>query len=841
MLYIKDMYGNKLENVINPTFFLSGMPFQRKYSSAEIPGVDGEIETSEPVVSSANRTISGTLYGSTKDEVQDMRNKLADIVGRGKIKAGYENETWYVVGQVTSFDHKYVQKSDRHIAEVRISIQCDEPYIFADEVTEEWIVPSDYPTRIEMKNPHPSANVKFGRFDVNTGAKTSDQNAWELNSDYILSRTIGEGFEFDCVGGFTLSVWHTTTVRRLKIFIDGVFSEEKSYAHTTPDYYFIPVKLNDQKQHTITIVNSDVCTINYIDLIPSNLQTLINAGSVSDYPEMEIESVDTEATFSPLGKVKGDTNHPITIRRSAATDINSITKDSGQELGDSDSWDKYSKVFFKNTEGIECSTLTLNNFVYYILEYNLKALQSAYASFTATEIQANIQSILNELWAYAEGAIEVGDPSFESGVNGFGPGAGVTVTQSTKWKQTGNNSLKMATDGSQQWSAISKTYGDQHGKTIKAKVTFYDPAGGNVVMLQWYDVTNSKSLKTVEYTMSALEIKNLELEMLIPNDCLDVRLYIYPSRGVLEARTVYVDDVTVIANGVEVYAWTGSSWGLRSSKEDNFPVKLTSNLTNSYIQSEGKLYILVKSKYPSDGISASKVYLDHARLSTVMNFAKLSSEAIVNYGGNLIPAFTSGEWTIHANAKVLNDYELELKATSDWQGTHLTLDVVSGATYTLTLDVEGDLNGRIHYTPIVDGVNQPNISLFDAPNGKISTSFSVASNIDKISLSFSNDYGAGRIVFKNPILTQTSEIQSFRSQEKQIIEFSSNMALTKSDNLNIDTKPREIEKNGASQYSLMNSDFKFNPLQIQNGLNHFILAHTGANMKVTMKYRPKWR
>ncbi|MGR5876781.1 hypothetical protein ACT7C3_11400 [Bacillus pacificus] len=53
--------------------------------------------------------------------------------------------------------------------------------------------------------------------------------------------------------------------------------------------------------------------------------------------------------------------------------------------------------------------------------------------------------------------------------------------------------------------------------------------------------------------------------------------------------------------------------------------------------------------------------------------------------GNLIPPFTDGTWGLHANAKVLSSYELELNPTGQYNSSSISIPVVIGQTYTLTV------------------------------------------------------------------------------------------------------------------------------------------------------------
>src|SRR5690606_33806386 len=55
-------------------------------------------------------------------------------------------------------------------------------------------------------------------------------------------------------------------------------------------------------------------------------------------------------------------------------------------------------------------------------------------------------------------------------------------------------------------------------------------------------------------------------------------------------------------------------------------------------------------------------------------------------GGNLLPPFT--EWTLHANAKVVSPYELELNATGGGQRSGILINSIAGQQVTLTQQEE---------------------------------------------------------------------------------------------------------------------------------------------------------
>ncbi|MCG8643177.1 MAG: hypothetical protein MI862_25850 [Desulfobacterales bacterium] len=286
-------------------------------TETEILGMDGSF-IDDFYISKKSNQISLVIHitCSSAEETKNIWSQISSVMS-GKIQL-FLFDNRYTYAYVSSSKVQDFENDSRYI-DVVYNLKANVPY-FIKEIEEEWIVtPNDYPTRIEMENPHSSANVKFGNYNTTTGVLITTENDWECvdsataGSKVILSGTIGDGVEFDCIGGFALRSYNGD-LRKYKVFIDGVFETE--VIGDTSDQYMITYEksFTDQSVHRILLIVTNITlTIDYIDLIPSSLQTLQNTGSVSDYPKIEVESVDTKAVFSPLGKTASNTDHPVTI------------------------------------------------------------------------------------------------------------------------------------------------------------------------------------------------------------------------------------------------------------------------------------------------------------------------------------------------------------------------------------------------------------------------------------------------------------------------------------------------------------------------------------------------
>ncbi|MCU5173783.1 hypothetical protein [Bacillus paranthracis] len=117
---------------------------------------------------------------------------------------------------------------------------------------------------------------------------------------------------------------------------------------------------------------------------------------------------------------------------------------------------------------------------------------------------------------------------------------------------------------------------------------------------------------------------------------------------------------------------------------------------------------------------------------------------VVVESGNLIPPFT--EWTLHANAKVVNPYELELNATATNQHTFISIDCSPNTQY--TLDV---LTSGFYIIDCLDSLNGITSTPAFLKNGKIT--FTTPINTKRIQIKFTNgNVATGKFTFSNIML-----------------------------------------------------------------------------------------
>jgi hypothetical protein len=122
---------------------------------------------------------------------------------------------------------------------------------------------------------------------------------------------------------------------------------------------------------------------------------------------------------------------------------------------------------------------------------------------------------------------------------------------------------------------------------------------------------------------------------------------------------------------------------------------------------------------------------------------------------NLIPAFNSGKWTLHANAKAKSAYELELVANGTYQHTSVSIPVLPNTIYTLSCS--RTLGGAINVVYYSNGVYISETSL-TVGNLVVTT----PANCNSILIRVNNGSNAtGTFTFTDPQLEQGNTATPF--------------------------------------------------------------------------------
>jgi len=218
----------------------------------------------------------------------------------------------------------------------------------------------------------------------------------------------------------------------------------------------------------------------------------------------------------------------------------------------------------------------------------------------------------------------------------------------------------------------------------------------------------------------------------------------------------------------------------------------TESALNSRIQSDGFIHFLAYAE-PSDGIIPSIINTDYIELEiellpdadfthpkvplyevndsdynkilldwnadevvnrypVVEGVQHLQGVGVIAEGDNLLPPFS--EWVLHANAKVISPYELELNATAPSVFNRVNINVTPGASYFIKCESIGNF--------IVNSISDTGVETSIISNRPIMTvPFTVPPNINRIIVYFGNSAITGTFTFKNPMLTLGSVAKPF--------------------------------------------------------------------------------
>lgn len=132
---------------------------------------------------------------------------------------------------------------------------------------------------------------------------------------------------------------------------------------------------------------------------------------------------------------------------------------------------------------------------------------------------------------------------------------------------------------------------------------------------------------------------------------------------------------------------------------------------------------------------------------------------VINTSVNLLPPFY--EWTLNANAHILNPYELNLSAYNANQYSSVTVSCFGGQRFTFSGELPvGTYIQFIFYDENGVVISDQYSHSVIAPNEAI-----------KFTFVFQNDVTIGEFVFKNPMLTIGTDPQPFTPQRKSMLAF----------------------------------------------------------------------
>lgn len=130
--------NNKGESIIlNPSFRIEGLPFQREKQEINILNNDGIYTSKESVkISARTLKISGYYYATSKEDAENQRQQLLKIVNQKEPVEIYpdDNVEKYIEAYFISDNHSFIEGTGRKIASVTLEFKADEPFFWGEEV-----------------------------------------------------------------------------------------------------------------------------------------------------------------------------------------------------------------------------------------------------------------------------------------------------------------------------------------------------------------------------------------------------------------------------------------------------------------------------------------------------------------------------------------------------------------------------------------------------------------------------------------------------------------------------------------------------------------------------------
>lgn len=116
---------------------------------------------------------------------------------------------------------------------------------------------------------------------------------------------------------------------------------------------------------------------------------------------------------------------------------------------------------------------------------------------------------------------------------------------------------------------------------------------------------------------------------------------------------------------------------------------------------------------------------------------------VVAEGGNLIPPFTDGRWSIHTNASIVSPYELFLNATAGSQISQMELEVYPNTEYSMSVEALGNDTKRIY-------LYENDVYKYRVDTGAVT--FTTLPTTTRLKVSLFSNNTSGQFTFKNLML-----------------------------------------------------------------------------------------
>ncbi|WP_134705087.1 hypothetical protein [Ammoniphilus sp. YIM 78166] len=216
---------------------------------------------------------------------------------------------------------------------------------------------------------------------------------------------------------------------------------------------------------------------------------------------------------------------------------------------------------------------------------------------------------------------------------------------------------------------------------------------------------------------------------------------------------------------VHIIAFADASNGTVAStiNTDYIDIELEYAAANMPFLTSTRLYeITAPEKTKMDGMTAAQrdAYIAET-YPFVQDVKHVWAPVVEKRGKNLLPPFTSGEWTLHANAKALEPYRLQLDATAGYQNSFIAIPVIDGQTYRISATHNGEL--YVHKGVGVGG------AVVGAISGGLT--FTVDSSYSGFVTLRATNPNTGTFTFTNPQLELGTVATPFEPQNNDYLYF----------------------------------------------------------------------
>ncbi len=693
------------------------------------------------------------------------------------------------------------------------------------------IAPSDFSV-IELENPPAWANVQFGTYDVEIGEKLSDINAWNMlnSSTYsggraIRTAEIGDGFIFSAMGQVDIYNYDANSYIKYKVFIDGQFDTEIIFQGTDTVRKTWSKDIGNTLQN-ITVVLSDIYTSSFVvDYITISQSTVIDNPGVETYPKIEIEPIPTVKRYRVMDEEQ------INIYASYIDTSGPVDSPTQMEIPSAEITAK-GNMYFLDGQIMSTSTGTIGFRRAMLFNLGIDEEEMSHAS-----------SLIADVWAYGRGALTT-NADFANGLDSWsfsmstGASASASVADGICEVTVNEGGENFGYVRLYQWLGTYPS-GAKFRTRIRLKAS---KTPSKTPRLRTYSLTTSSTLDDQYLNTVNTEWQEFSTDVITLSTETDLRILFY--FGGDDDIVYYIDYITVEAYGAEMYVYRDDLWWIVSAATHNqiSPSKMRFDVLPDDIYSpsdyihDGIFPVLIVPTYPSDGVSGGTTYVDYYEVETTSQYAKLSSNFLVNTVDNLVPPFTSDEWENYDHlTTIISDYKArKLFSGAAFSGrSEVSIPVKPNTTYSKSIK---NLDSTCRY---IARFLDKDMQQIGSDILEVNTTFTTPENIAYIRLIiYIRSTGSAVIgqsyIFENPILTQTDTPQAFKPQRKYTLSTDTPITVTSGEIVSIDGTLIKSYKNSESVLESISQNSKDTGFKILQGVNYLDFSISGGFAKVSV-------